>query len=512
MADVFLSYARDDVGTAKLVANALSASGWTVWWDRTIPPGRTFDDVLEEALDRARCVVVLWSKKSVTSHWVKAEAGEGARREILVPVFLEAVKIPLEFRRVQAADLTGWKGEASHPEFEKVLLSIGNLVRSSPLPPTPSRGTLYRPSAPVDHFHRAPAPESKLDPLLRSRPHPWRWIAGLLVVIASVGGAYWSGYLRLPQSAALGGATSPPSAAPGATTNPRVFVPSVTGRTLDDAAEKLKLAGLTPGTTTYRESAETEAGLVIAQRPIGGEQANQGASVDLVVARPRIVEPHGPVENGPSRSGKGRPAGTASRGNAANVDVPALVGLTLEQAKDRLARRNLTVGRIEHRVDDDFAPEEVMAQDPAAPARVAPGSAVSLVVAAARSSPRGTAKPSGGDRPEPSGRQSSPGTITNFRAVDRTPAELLAEFDLSYDGTQGTSRVSAQACPTDVEKKRLASLMCERALVSVGANHLALTMALRAPGRAETTGVEICLAAPGYSNCQSFPFTKRWSR
>jgi len=291
----------------------------------------------------------------------------------------------------------------------------------------------------------------------------------------------------------------------------------VTGRTLDDAAEKLKLAGLTPGTTTYRESAETEAGLVIAQRPIGGEQANQGASVDLVVARPRIVEPHGPGENGPSRgSARGRQAGTSSRGGAvgtpAHVEVPALVGLTLEQAKDRLARRNLTVGRIEHRVDDDFAPEEVMAQDPAAPARVAPGSAVSLVVAAARSSLRGTAKTSGGDRPEPSGRQSSPGTITNFRAVDRTPAELLAEFDLSYDGTQGTSRVSAQACPTDVEKKRLASLMCERALVSVGANHLALTMALRAPGRAETTGVEICLAAPGYSSCQSFPFTKRWSR
>ena len=113
MADVFLSYARDDLGTAKLVATALSACGWTVWWDRTIPPGRTFDDVLEEALDRARCVVVLWSKKSVTSHWVKAEAAEGIRREILVPVLLETVKIPLEFRRVQAADLTGWKGEAA---------------------------------------------------------------------------------------------------------------------------------------------------------------------------------------------------------------------------------------------------------------------------------------------------------------------------------------------------------------------------------------------------------------
>lgn len=45
-----------------------------MWWDRTIPPGSTFDRVIEQALDSARCVVVLWSATSAASDWVKTEA------------------------------------------------------------------------------------------------------------------------------------------------------------------------------------------------------------------------------------------------------------------------------------------------------------------------------------------------------------------------------------------------------------------------------------------------------
>jgi hypothetical protein len=32
-----------------------------VWWDRTILPGRTFDQVIEEALAATRCMIVVWS-------------------------------------------------------------------------------------------------------------------------------------------------------------------------------------------------------------------------------------------------------------------------------------------------------------------------------------------------------------------------------------------------------------------------------------------------------------------
>ena len=84
-----------------------------MWWDRTIPPGRYFDDVIQEALHAAKCVVVLWSRASIASNWVKAEAAEAAARNILVPAFIEDVALPIQFKRMQSADLTGWSGEVN---------------------------------------------------------------------------------------------------------------------------------------------------------------------------------------------------------------------------------------------------------------------------------------------------------------------------------------------------------------------------------------------------------------
>ena len=89
---------RADKEKAELLANAFSRKGWSVWWDREIPPGKSFDETIENALSSARCVVVLWSKTSVSSRWVKTEAAEGAERGILVPALIDNVKIPLEFK------------------------------------------------------------------------------------------------------------------------------------------------------------------------------------------------------------------------------------------------------------------------------------------------------------------------------------------------------------------------------------------------------------------------------
>ena len=103
MADIFISYARADRPRAEQLAQALERDGWSVWWDREIPPGRSFDEVIEEALAQARCVIVVWSEASVRSEWVKTEAAEAAARRILVPILADGARIPLEFRRIQAA-------------------------------------------------------------------------------------------------------------------------------------------------------------------------------------------------------------------------------------------------------------------------------------------------------------------------------------------------------------------------------------------------------------------------
>lgn len=128
MADIFISHSSADREKAKALAEAIQQQGWSVWWDRKIPYGKSFDDVIEQELDAARCVVVVWTKMSVASYWVKIEAAEGARRHVLLPVFLDDVKIPLEFRRLQAANLTDWQPGLPNSEFDQLLMYVGEML------------------------------------------------------------------------------------------------------------------------------------------------------------------------------------------------------------------------------------------------------------------------------------------------------------------------------------------------------------------------------------------------
>ena len=146
MSDIFISYAREDRTKAQAIAAVFQGQGWSVWWDRSIPPGRSFDQVIEEALAAARCVVVVWSKSSATSDWVKTEAAEGLARRILVPVRTEETSLPLEFRRLQTVDLTRWKGDPNDPELGEFLAAVSALIESEVRPvPAPIRRERMKP-------------------------------------------------------------------------------------------------------------------------------------------------------------------------------------------------------------------------------------------------------------------------------------------------------------------------------------------------------------------------------
>jgi hypothetical protein len=128
MANIFLSYANEDRETARAVAGLLESAGWTVWWDRRIPAGRTWRSVIEEALREMRCMVVLWSANSVESDWVKEEAEEGRALGKLIPVLIESVKPPVGFRSIQAADLTDWNGSSDSLGARQLLADLESLM------------------------------------------------------------------------------------------------------------------------------------------------------------------------------------------------------------------------------------------------------------------------------------------------------------------------------------------------------------------------------------------------
>jgi hypothetical protein len=132
MADIFISYAREDEVRIRPLVRALENRAWSIFWDRNIPAGQTWRSYIGKALGDSRCVIVAWSRDSVISDWVSEEADEGKKRGILIPVLLDAVAPPIGFRSIQAADLTNWQSDRFSPQFEKLLHEIGGVLQAPP--------------------------------------------------------------------------------------------------------------------------------------------------------------------------------------------------------------------------------------------------------------------------------------------------------------------------------------------------------------------------------------------
>jgi len=137
MYDIFISYASEDVDFVKELAEDLENEGFSVWWDISIPTGKNFDEVIEEALKKSSSVVVLWSTYSVGSDWVRLEAGEGRAKKRLVPVKIEEVKIPFAFKNIQTANLIHWNRDHDHPDFRRLVNDINSILGLEPEPPQP---------------------------------------------------------------------------------------------------------------------------------------------------------------------------------------------------------------------------------------------------------------------------------------------------------------------------------------------------------------------------------------
>jgi adenylate cyclase len=118
LADIFVSYSRQDRAQVAPLVAALEAEGWSIWWDPEIAPGEEFDELISRELDAARSLIVVWTAASVDSRWVRGEARDAADRGVLVPVRLDNSRLPIDFRAVHTTDLDGWRGDPQSPAFQ----------------------------------------------------------------------------------------------------------------------------------------------------------------------------------------------------------------------------------------------------------------------------------------------------------------------------------------------------------------------------------------------------------
>jgi hypothetical protein len=141
MADIFLSYKKTDRERVAPIVALLEANGWSVWWDTRIDTGEQWDEVIEREINAANCVVAAWSFESVASRWVRTEASEGLERGILVPVFIDPTKPPLEFKLVQSVYLVGWRGGAGDPAGRTLVRAVERFLGPAPANPGPLAST-----------------------------------------------------------------------------------------------------------------------------------------------------------------------------------------------------------------------------------------------------------------------------------------------------------------------------------------------------------------------------------
>jgi TolB-like protein len=120
MADVFVSYKREDSARVRKLVAALRDAGLDVWWDEDIPGGAPWEATIEKALANAKAVVVCWSPASVASENVRSEARVAREDGRLVQVFLKPCTPPLFFGERQGIDLTTWRGSPGDPKIAKL--------------------------------------------------------------------------------------------------------------------------------------------------------------------------------------------------------------------------------------------------------------------------------------------------------------------------------------------------------------------------------------------------------
>lgn len=171
MFDVFVSYTKSDRHHAQRIAEVLKESGLSVWWDHEIPLGKDFHDAIDEQLESAKCIVVLWSEAAVASKWVRSEASVGDERGVLLPVKIQPCRLPVAFRLLQTEQLFDSLEDPESEAWLRIIARIKSLTTPGASPASPSNLEDAPPlAAPIDHAQRKSEP---VEGSIRRRASGW---------------------------------------------------------------------------------------------------------------------------------------------------------------------------------------------------------------------------------------------------------------------------------------------------------------------------------------------------
>ena len=211
MADIFISYKKEDAGRVIRMVEALRAEGFDVWWDHGIKAGTEWDRSIHKELYAAKVVIAIWSNASVAAPWVKEEATVGKSRGVLVPARIDDVDPPLGFMMIQAADLIDWHGDRSDPRWAHFLEAVRGILTGG--------AGMATSAAPAGLTARVPARRA-------ASGHIMIMCAAIGLALVAVVAAGWM-FMRGPAPAPV--AATPPAAAPGVAATPPVAQKRVAG-------------------------------------------------------------------------------------------------------------------------------------------------------------------------------------------------------------------------------------------------------------------------------------------
>lgn len=103
--NVFISYSRSDLEFVEKLVNALKEHGIDVWFDKHLRTGGDWDDRLEEEINKADHMIIIWSKRSVKSENVKNEISFAKRSNTTFhPIKIEECETPISMARQHYRD------------------------------------------------------------------------------------------------------------------------------------------------------------------------------------------------------------------------------------------------------------------------------------------------------------------------------------------------------------------------------------------------------------------------